>query len=182
VRFPSLSWLPVCVNVSSKQLALPSICDDVAKALADSSLPATSLRLEITETAAMEHADSTIQTLNRLRAMGVAFYMDDFGTGYSSLSYLHRMPIYALKIDRAFVNTMLSEEMSRSIVQAITTLAHSLQMRVIAEGVESAEQFEAVRRMGCDFAQGFLFSRPLCVEDAEKFLRASDSQVTAISA
>jgi EAL domain-containing protein (putative c-di-GMP-specific phosphodiesterase class I) len=181
-QHPSLSWLPVGVNVSSRQFALPTIVEEIASALTDSSLPASCLRLEITETTAMEDADSTTQTLSRLHGMGVAFYMDDFGTGYSSLSYLHRMPIDALKIDRRFVGSMETDEMSRSIVQAITTLAHSLGMKVIAEGVETASQLQAVRAMGCDLCQGFHLSKPLPSTAMTCFLSACSQHALAISA
>lgn len=170
VQFPSMAGLPVGVNVSSRQFSMPSMVDEIRQVLAETSLPPECLRLEITETAAMENANSTIETLNSLAAMGVLFYMDDFGTGYSSLSYLHRMPIDALKIDRSFISQMEKDDISRSIVQAITTLSHVLNMRVIAEGVESASQFEAVRKMGCDFAQGFYFSKGLPVDQATTFL------------
>ena len=182
VQFPSQRPLTIAVNVSNKQFAMPTFADEIAGILSPTGLDPRCLRLEITETAAMEDADLTLQTLLRLNSMGVLIDLDDFGTGYSSLSYLHRMPIHALKIDRGFIGPMKTDTMSRSIAQAITTLAHSLNLHVIAEGVETEAHVEAVRQIGCDFMQGYHFSAPMPVEEATKFIAASCSRALAASA
>ena len=176
VRFPSRQSLSVAVNVSSKQFALSGIGDEIARILADTGLNPQCLRLEITESAAMKNADQTIQTLSLLNSLGTLIDVDDFGTGYSSLSYLHRMPIHALKIDRGFVGPMCTDKMSRSIVQAIANLAHSLNLKVVAEGVETIEHVEATRKIGCDFLQGFHISRPLTVDAMTQFIAAANEQ------
>ena len=169
-KFPRHKDLPVSVNMSSKQFALPGFVDEVSQTLARAGLAPHSLRLEITETVAMRDAHATVQTLLRLRAMGVLIDVDDFGTGYSSLSYLHRMPINALKIDRSFVSSIFDDKVSAHIVHAITLLAHSLQVDVIAEGVETIPLFSAVRTMGCDYFQGYCIARPMSAADMELYL------------
>jgi diguanylate cyclase (GGDEF)-like protein/PAS domain S-box-containing protein len=169
-KFPRHKDLPVSVNMSSKQFSLPGFVDEVSQTLARAGLAPQSLRLEITETVAMRDAHATVQTLLRLRAMGVLIDVDDFGTGYSSLSYLHRMPINALKIDRSFVSSIFDDKVSAHIVHAITLLAHSLQVDVIAEGVETIPLFSAVRTMGCDYFQGYCIARPMSAADMELYL------------
>jgi EAL domain-containing protein (putative c-di-GMP-specific phosphodiesterase class I) len=119
------------------------------------------LRLEITETAVMQNAETALAMLQRLREMGVGLKLDDFGTGHSSLTYLHRFPIDTLKIDRSFVMRLPGAAESVAIVRAILTLARSLQMDVVAEGVETRRQAEMLRDMGCEYAQGFWYSRPV---------------------
>jgi EAL domain-containing protein (putative c-di-GMP-specific phosphodiesterase class I) len=114
--------------------------------------------------------------------MGTRIDVDDFGTGYSSLSYLHRMPINALKIDRGFVGPMCDDPMSRSIVQAVVALGHSLRLSVIAEGVESEKHLEAVRKIGCDYVQGYFISKALEMDDATKFIAAQSARRLAHSA
>src|SRR5207244_3770322 len=119
----------------------------------------------------MDNIGPAVAELTALRDIGVQFHLDDFGTGYSSLGYLHRMPIGALKIDRSFVTAMGSDRMGTSIVQAIIALAHSLDMRVIAEGVETGDQLAKLTSLGCDFAQGYHFSKPLCPTELVTFVR-----------
>src|SRR5205823_3071506 len=126
-------------------------------------------KLEITESMVIENIDTTVELLTQIRALGVELSIDDFGTGYSSLSYLHRFPINTLKIDRSFISQMRSTENSE-IVRTIITLARSLEMDVVAEGVETAEQLEQLRALACDYAQGYLFSRPLAANDAARLL------------
>jgi len=175
-QFPSASSLSVGVNVSNKQFASPAIADDIAAILRDAGLRPEHLRIEITETTAMRNAAQTIDTLTRLRAMGIHIYMDDFGTGYSSLSQLHRMPIDALKIDRAFVATMDRDPISRSIVEAVIALGHSMGLRVIAEGVETRQHRDSLERIGCDYLQGYYFSKPIPAADATALIAATQSQ------
>jgi EAL domain-containing protein (putative c-di-GMP-specific phosphodiesterase class I) len=122
----------------------------------------------VTESALFERGPGVAQVLSRLRELQLQLHLDDFGTGYSSLSYLHRMPVEALKIDRSFVASMGEDPVCASIVQAIITLAQTLRIKSIAEGVETREQAEQLRKLRCDFAQGYLFGRPL---SAEEFFR-----------
>ena len=138
------------------------------------------IRLEITESVMMS-GPAALTMLKRIRELGVKFHLDDFGTGYSSLSYLHRMPLDALKIDQSFVRAMSSDAMSRSIVVAIVALGHSLGMSVIAEGVETKGELDALRAMNCDAAQGYFLYRPMSGEAADALL-SSGERALAISA
>jgi PAS domain S-box-containing protein len=157
-QFPHVT---VSVNVSGRQFAEPHLLDHVRDALDASGLPPAALRLEITETAVMKDPDTALAMLHRLRQMGVGLKLDDFGTGYSSLTYLHRFPIDTLKIDRSFVMRLPAAAESAAIVRAILTLARSLQIDVVAEGVENARQAEMLLSMGCQYGQGFWYSRPV---------------------
>ena len=153
--------LHVAVNLSARQFKQPNLVDMVSQALADSGLEPRYLELEITESIAMEHADETIARLNELKAMGVTISMDDFGTGHSSLSYLKRFPIDTLKIDRSFVQDVLLDSQDAAIAAAITTMARSLKMKVVTEGVETQEQIGFLREHDRDEVQGYYFSHPL---------------------
>jgi len=153
------------VNLSSKQLSQPDLAAIIAEVLADTELPAELLQLEITESAILDHPQAAAATLERLKQLGVRLSIDDFGTGYSSLSYLQRFPIDALKIDRSFVQHLGVERAidgdDARIVRAIVMIGRNLGKQVIAEGVETAGQLQLLREVGCDFAQGYFFSRPL---------------------
>jgi diguanylate cyclase (GGDEF)-like protein/PAS domain S-box-containing protein len=175
-EIPALAQMAVGVNISHRQFVSPAVVDDVAGILEETGLAPQSLRLEVTETAAMQNAGQTIETMARLRAMGILLYMDDFGTGYSSLSQLQRMPLDALKIDREFVKDMNRDATSRSIVDSIITLAHTMSLRVIAEGVETAEQAERLVDSGCDYLQGYYFGRPMPVEQVALFVERCEAQ------
>jgi EAL domain-containing protein (putative c-di-GMP-specific phosphodiesterase class I) len=170
-EMPELAKLGVGVNVSNRQFSAPGFADDVMAILSETELEPSALRIEITETTAMNNAQRTISSLARLREIGVLIYMDDFGTGYSSLSQLHRMPIDALKIDREFVVAMDRETVSQSIVEAITALAHAMNVKVIAEGVETEEQAAQLLAIRCDYLQGYNFGRPMPAERAIDELR-----------
>jgi diguanylate cyclase (GGDEF)-like protein/PAS domain S-box-containing protein len=159
----------VAINVSGRQLTQPDLLDSVAEALREKGVAPERVRLEVTESALMKESVSS-RISARLAELNLRLHLDDFGTGYSSLSYLHRMPVDALKIDRSFVSEMTKDSTSASIVQSIITLAHTLGAVVIAEGVETAEQLEHLRRLGCDMAQGYYFSRPLEVPQATDYL------------
>jgi diguanylate cyclase (GGDEF)-like protein/PAS domain S-box-containing protein len=151
----------VAVNLSARQFQQQNLVDTVRNALLHAELDPELLELEITETTAMQNAQATVEVLRNLRALGVRISIDDFGTGYSSLDYLKRFPIDAVKIDRAFVRDISSDDSDLAIVSAVIGIARSLGLGVIAEGVETAEQVAVLREYGCKEAQGFYFSRPV---------------------
>ena len=149
------------VNLSARQIDDPSIVETIETILARTGLPPEHLTLEITESALMRDAAAALVVLRALKELGVLLAIDDFGTGYSSLSYLQRFPLDVLKVDRMFVHELEGDNGGREIVSAVISLAHALGLEVVAEGVETEQQFEALRDLDCDFAQGFLFSRPV---------------------
>ena len=162
--------LIVSVNISGKHLAYQSLLVDIEMALEATKLSPSSLKLEITESAAMENAEQTIRMLSHLKSLGVQLSIDDFGTGYSSLSYLHRLPVDTLKIDRSFVNSVGENGEDSEILQTIISLAKNLKMRVIAEGIETESQLNILRNLGCDYGQGYLMSKPLPNESMEELM------------
>ena len=153
--------LEIGVNLSSRQFQVPGLVAQVAEVLQSTGLSPRSLRLEVTESLLMDKHPNVAQTMIELRAMGVRIDLDDFGTGYSSLSYLHQFPIDTLKIDRSFVQRMGSTDDGLEIVNTILALANSLDMEVVAEGVETEQQLELLRKMRCSYAQGYHLSRPI---------------------
>jgi diguanylate cyclase (GGDEF)-like protein/PAS domain S-box-containing protein len=155
----------VAVNVSARQLQDASLVGFVASALETSGLPPADLTLEITETVLMHETTANLETITALKALGVRIAIDDFGTGYSSLGYLHQFPVDTVKIDRSFIKDAGSEGEGTAVAQAIVSLAESFRLRTIAEGVENAEQAQVLRVLGCQMAQGYYFSRPVCQED-----------------
>jgi EAL domain-containing protein (putative c-di-GMP-specific phosphodiesterase class I) len=172
-RFPQPSPLTINVNLSARQFSQPDLIKQIEEILTVTGLEASSLKLEITESVIMSHVESASQMLSQLRALGIKIHLDDFGTGYSSLSYLHRFPIDALKIDRAFVSRIDVGGENPEIVRAIITLAHNLGMDVVAEGVESVEQLAQLKALGCEYGQGNLFSKPLPAVAAERLISTS---------
>jgi diguanylate cyclase (GGDEF)-like protein/PAS domain S-box-containing protein len=160
--------LQIAVNLSARQFNDPQLPKVVARALKETGLPPRLLELEITESTAMQQTDVTLRTLRRLKALGVSIAIDDFGTGYSSLSYLRRFPVDKVKIDRSFVAEVPQDRDQGAIVSAIIALAHALQIRVVAEGVETEAQREFLRSCGCDFIQGYLVGRPTDADTAAK--------------
>ena len=158
------------VNLSVREFAQPDLVKTVASVLEETGLPAQALRIEITESAIIGQKHPAIQTVEQLRALGVAIHLDDFGTGYSALSYLHRLPLDAVKVDRAFIASIDQEERPLHVVRAIISLAHAIGLEVVAEGVTNQRQLELLRGMGCDLAQGFIFSRPCNTEELEALL------------
>ena len=149
------------VNLSARQIDHPEIVDTVEKILRNTGLAPQNLTLEITESALMNDAAAALEVLRALKDLGVTLAIDDFGTGYSSLSYLQRFPLDILKVDKSFVDELGSNPEGSEIVAAVINLAHALGLQVIAEGVETEIQLEELRRLDCDFAQGYLFSRPV---------------------
>ncbi len=160
--FPDLE---VAVNISVKQLRQKGFPDFVCRILRDTGLEARYLDLELTESLLMKDVEATVDTMHMLHDLGVSFSVDDFGTGYFSLSYLKRLPIDVLKIDRTFVRNFASDPNDAAIVRTIIAMAHTLGMRVVAEGVETRDQLEFLRRQGCDGSQGYYCSAPLPAEE-----------------
>ena len=158
--------LQIAVNLSARQFNDPQLPRMVARALKESGLPPQLLELEITESTAMQQTDLTLGTLKRLKALGVSIAIDDFGTGYSSLSYLRRFPVDKVKIDRSFIAELPSDRDQGAIVSAIVALAHALQIRVVAEGVETERQRDFLKSCGCDFVQGHLVGHPADADSA----------------
>jgi diguanylate cyclase (GGDEF)-like protein len=166
--------IPVSVNVAPSDLAEADFCDRIAAAIARHGLDASRLELEILESSAVNAGSGVRETLLNLRRLGVKIALDDFGTGYSSLVYLTELPADVLKLDRAFVRNMVGNARQQSIVERVISLARSLGLRVVAEGVEDADQRDLLVAMHCDMIQGFLFSRPLPPEEFIEYLRASE--------
>jgi diguanylate cyclase (GGDEF)-like protein len=165
-----LPMVPVAVNFSAAQLRSRNIIETIRNTLDVTGLAAEYLDIEITESLAMTAPEMTIDILAQLRKLGALASVDDFGTGYSSLSYLKRLPVSKLKIDRAFVDDITSDENDRSIATAVIQLAKSMHLKVIAEGVETAEQFEVLQDLGCDYGQGYYYARPMPATEMQAFL------------
>jgi diguanylate cyclase (GGDEF)-like protein/PAS domain S-box-containing protein len=157
---PDLAPLRLAVNLSGRQLGHPNLVDDLGAVLAETGVDPSRIELEITESVLMDDVEMSSETLVRLKALGVQLAVDDFGTGYSSLSYLRRFPVDLLKVDRSFVGGLGSDPSDSAIAAAVITLAGTLGLQAVAEGVETAEQLAELRRLGCDRAQGFLLARP----------------------
>ncbi len=170
-QFPIHPPLTMSVNLSGKQFRQPDLVDHIARLLGAWELPAESLRLEITESAIIENFDAAVEMLGRLHDLGVRLDLDDFGTGYSSLSYLHRFTLHAIKVDRSFVAALGERGENSAIVRTIVHLAQTMDLDVIAEGVERHDQLAILRSLGCNQVQGYLFSQPLAPEAARAYLR-----------
>jgi diguanylate cyclase (GGDEF)-like protein/PAS domain S-box-containing protein len=169
-RHPGDAPLRISVNLSSHQIAQPDLVDQIRQTLESTGMDPRQLAVEITESALVRDMSAGAAVLERLRELKISLNIDDFGTGYSSLAYLQNLPVDALKIDRSFVSRIKAVGGRLEIVQAIITLAHSLGMKVVAEGVETKEQLDALTSLRCNAAQGYLFARPLPAEDAEQLL------------
>ena len=156
-----LVWLRISVNISAVQLQSRNLVEVVRSALEDSGIPPEMLQLEITESAAMQNIELTGKVLRELKEMGVSIAVDDFGTGQSSLIYLKDFPIDTVKIDKEFMRDVTSDETAAAIVSYVINLAHTLKLKVVAEGVETEEQYTFLRHYACDLMQGYLFSKPL---------------------
>ena len=163
--------LSVSVNLSAKQLMHPSLAKQVIQILDATGLMPKQLKLEVTESTVMEHSEKSLSILNELEELGVLLSTDDFGTGYSSLSYLQKFPFDRLKIDRSFIERMGDDTKSGAIVKTILMLGENLGIEVVAEGIETVQQFEHLKRLGCRFGQGYLFSRPAAANDAVTLIR-----------
>jgi EAL domain-containing protein (putative c-di-GMP-specific phosphodiesterase class I) len=147
--------------------------DQIAQILAETGLNADQIEIELTESVLIKNVDVAVSNLHRIKKMGIQISIDDFGTGYSSLAYLKRLPIDILKIDQSFVRDLTNNPADAAIINSIITLAHSLKLRVIAEGVETEAQLKFLKSHGCDEAQGYYFSRPLPVDQIPALLKKS---------
>ena len=166
-----LPRLRIAVNLSARQFAHESLLTDVARVLNETGLDPAWLEFEITESMVMHDPEHAVTLLSRLKAMGIHLSIDDFGTGYSSLSYLKRFPIDSVKIDRSFIQDLPGDGDDAAITRAIIAMAHSLRLKVIAEGVETEAQLGFLREHGCDEMQGYLFSRPLPEDELLRLLQ-----------
>lgn len=169
-KFPASASLNISVNLASKQVKESNLINQIKRVLDETGLNGSYLKLELTESMLMDDIQKTIDTLLQIKAMNIKLSIDDFGTGYSSLSYLHRFPIDTLKIDRSFVSKIKFNNEKCEVVKTIITLAHNLGMDTIAEGIETSEQFNTLQVLGCEFGQGYFFSRPLNCLSVETML------------
>lgn len=174
-QFPCFPQFTIAVNISARQFAQANLVSQIAQVLSETGLAPENLRLELTESVTMRDEERTTRILGELRKLGVCLCIDDFGTGYSSLSYLRRFALDILKIDRSFVIDMLNNVESQEIVKTILSLGRNLRMKVVAEGVETFEQMTLLKSLGCDFAQGYLFSRPLDAAAVARTLETSEA-------
>ena len=177
--FPLEHPLFITVNLSSKQFTQETLISTFAMILQETGVKPQSVKLEITESVVMENVDTATDMLRQLRSLGVKLAIDDFGTGYSSLSYLHRFPIDTLKIDRSFVTRMSENNENVEIVRTIVVLAQNLGMDVVAEGVETNEQLVILQKLGCENGQGYLFSKPVNSDGAEKIIAETYGALTS---
>ena len=169
-----LGWteLTMSVNLSVRQFACPNLVEDIDQVLLETAIDPNYLKMEITESAIMDNAQTAITVLEQLRSRHIQISIDDFGTGYSSLGYLHRFPVDNLKIDRSFVSQIQSDKRKYQVVDTIVSLSKQLQLSIIAEGIETTEQLQWLQNVGCEYGQGYLFSKPLpAVDVAAKFFK-----------
>jgi EAL domain-containing protein (putative c-di-GMP-specific phosphodiesterase class I) len=162
--------VPVAINLSARNLYDPKLLERIEAIVGTWGIDPKALEIEITEGALVEDTQAARTVLARLSALCGKIYIDDFGTGYSSLSYLVSLPVHALKIDRAFVIQMSKSRQARAVVESVISMAHALGLRVVAEGVETAEDAQLLRELGCDEAQGYFFGRPVPPADFGRFL------------
>ena len=168
---PANKPLIMSINLSGKHFSQPDLVNQVRAIIEETGINPRSVKLELTESAVMDNAENAIGMFKELRSLGVQLSIDDFGTGYSSLSYLHRFPIDMLKVDRSFVSTMEGGTENGEIVRTVIALAKTLRLNVIAEGIESIHQLHQLRILGCEYGQGYLFSRPVPPDEAEILLK-----------
>lgn len=169
-KYPQHSCLKISVNLSGKQLKEAELIEQIDAILQDTGLPGEFLKLEITESILMENMENSAKILLALKQRKIQLSLDDFGTGYSSLSYLHRFPVDTLKVDRSFVHQMQFNRDNSAIVKSIITLAHVLNMDVIAEGIENSFQLERLKELNCEYGQGYFFSHPLTTKEADQLI------------
>ncbi|BAU62985.1 diguanylate cyclase/phosphodiesterase with PAS/PAC sensor [Stanieria sp. NIES-3757] len=170
IKYPQHSCLKVSVNLSGKQLKEAELIEQIDAILQETGLAGEFLKLEITESILMENMENSVKILLALKQRKIQLSLDDFGTGYSSLSYLHRFPVDTLKVDRSFVHQMQFNRDNSAIVKSIITLAHVLNMDVIAEGIENSFQLERLKELKCEYGQGYFFSHPLTIKEAAQLI------------
>jgi EAL domain-containing protein (putative c-di-GMP-specific phosphodiesterase class I) len=163
--------LVLAINVSPRQFGAQGFVNKVESTLLSSGIAAARLKLEITESMLLHNVENVISTMRQLKALGVSFSMDDFGTGYSSLQYLKRLPLDQIKIDQSFVRDITIDRSDQEIVRTIIAMAQSMNLSIIAEGVETEQQRQLIANRGCTNYQGFLFGRPVPIEEFETLLR-----------
>jgi diguanylate cyclase (GGDEF)-like protein/PAS domain S-box-containing protein len=179
-QYPVNFVLKMSVNISSRQFLQPNLPAIIKNILDKNNLDACSLTIEITESLIMENLDSTLEVLKQLRSMGIHIHIDDFGTGYSSLSYINRFPVNALKIDKSFIERMLSTDENLEIIKTIASLAHNLKLDLIAEGLESSAQLDQMKELNCHFGQGFFLSRPMDATAIELYMENLISKICRV--
>jgi polar amino acid transport system substrate-binding protein len=170
--------ITMSVNLSARQFIDSNLFEVVKKVLEETGIDPKHLELEITETAALNNVNYTIETILKLKELGISFSLDDFGTGYSSINYLKKLPVNYLKVDKSFMDTVVDNAEDKKIVSAMINLAKTLGISVVAEGVESGEQEDFLKNTECDKAQGYLYSRPVPYKDAEALMKNFDAQIT----
>jgi EAL domain-containing protein (putative c-di-GMP-specific phosphodiesterase class I) len=169
--------LTMSVNLSARQLRDPHLVADVAAAVRDSGIDSRRLILEITETVLMDNSDAAIDRLHQLKALGVRLAIDDFGTGYSSLNYLRALPVDIVKIDKVFIDGVAFDKEARGLIKAILSMADTLDLQTVAEGVENRAQASRLEQLGSALVQGFYYARPLTVEAAEALMTTGTTGV-----
>jgi EAL domain-containing protein (putative c-di-GMP-specific phosphodiesterase class I) len=174
--------LMLCLNLSAQLFHQTALVNEIRNLLVRTQVPAGSLVLEIIEGTVIEATDVTIAIMHHLKALGVRLLIDDFGVGYSSLSYLKRFPVEGLKIDGSFVEGMTTGSVDMAIVNSVVSLAHALDLRVVAEGIETLDQWALLRDVHCDFGQGYLFDAPLTAAEVNDLLRGGASAYGATAA
>ena len=175
-QHPNLKNIPVAINLSGKEMLNPNFFEDLAEKVSEYQLTPELLELELTERSVMTNVESNLQHLNQMTALGFKLAIDDFGTGYSSLSYLKRLPIHTLKVDKSFIDGLPNDENDKAISLTILNLAQTLKFHTVAEGVETMAQFEFLCKAGCETIQGYLFSKPLKVEEIEDWFQQHKKQ------
>jgi EAL domain-containing protein (putative c-di-GMP-specific phosphodiesterase class I) len=171
-RYPANPPIRVSINLSARQFTCAELCDRIIEIIDAQGIDPSTIALEITESAFMDDMEAANLMLLKLKAKHINIYLDDFGTGFASLSYLLHFPVDVIKVDKSFVKWMHVDEQSEEIVRSVISLAHNLKMSVVAEGVETAEHAEKLKEFGCDYLQGYHFSKPLHRDDAVRFLEA----------
>jgi diguanylate cyclase (GGDEF)-like protein len=175
-RKPLGETFTVAVNLSARQFQQPDLVEQIRSAIEEARIEPSTLEVEITESSAMQNAENTIYTLRELKALGVRISMDDFGTGYSSLNYLKRFPIDTLKLDQMFVRDVNTDPRNAAIINAMIMMAHSLDLKVVAEGVEEEAQLEFLRKLDCDIIQGYYYAAPMPADELERFVTSRKSR------
>ena len=165
--------ITLSVNVSVRHMMKNNFISELADIINKCGIPSNQLELEITESVMIDSADKALDRINEIKSMGIMIAIDDFGTGYSSLSYLNKFPANLLKIDKSFIDKLNSSDSSNQYVAAIISIGHIMDLEVISEGVENADQLDTLRECGCDYVQGFIWGKPLCQEDAEQLVFGS---------